>query len=468
MENRKKRAKFKMPHTYIIIGILLFVLTLLTYIIPAGTYERLEDPETGRTYVVQGSYEQIEQTPVSPFKMFMSVGEGMVDASDIIFFIFFAYAFVFLLIKTGAFYGFMGALIKKFKGAEKMIFPVFMVIFGISGSTFGLYEETYGLLPAFIGISIALGYDGLVGGAAVVLGTATGFAAATLNPFTIGIAQGIAELPIGSGIGFRIMCFIVFQGTAIWYLMRYAKKVKTDPSKSLVKDVNFSFSQGMDREKMESLPYTGKHKFIMSLFVLTIIILMYGTSQLGWYLSELSALFLIMTLIVGLVGGYRFSEIAEFFVEAVSDVIFGALVVGVARSLTIVMQSGNIIDTMVYYMSEGLAKVSVHFAAVGMLFVQNLLNFFIPSASGQAATSMPIMVPLADSIGMNRQIATLAYQFGDGFSNLFWPTVVATECGLMGVPIEKWYKFITPLFGIFLIIQIAFMVLAVMVNLGPF
>lgn len=468
MDNIRKRFQFKMPHTYIIIGIILVLLTLLTYIVPAGTYDRVEDPDTGRTYVVQDSYREIEQTPVSPFKMFMSIGEGMVEASDIIFFIFFAYGFVYLLIKTGAFYGFMGTLIRRFKGAEKMIFPVFMVIFGISGSTFGLYEETYGLLPAFMGIAIALGYDGLVGGAAVILGSATGFAAATLNPFTIGIAQGIAELPIGSGMLYRIICFIVFQGTAIWYLMRYANKVKNNPELSIVKDVNFNVSQGMTREKMEKLPYTAKHKFIMSLFIVTIAILMYGTSQLGWYLSELSALFLIMTIIVGLVGSYTFSEIAEFFVEAVSDVIFGALVVGVARSLTIVMQNGNIIDTIVYYMSEGLAKVSIHFAAVGMLFVQNILNFFIPSATGQAATSMPIMVPLADSIGMNRQIATLAFQFGDGFSNLFWPTVVATECGLMGIPIEKWYKFITPLFGIFMIIQIIFMVLSVVINYGPF
>lgn len=349
-----------------------------------------------------------------------------------------------------------------------MIFPIFMLIFGICGSTFGLYEETYGLIPAFIGIAIALGYDGLVGGAAVVLGTATGFAAATLNPFTIGIAQGIAELPIGSGIGFRIICFVVFQGMAIIYLMRYANKVKKDPSKSLVKGVKFNVADGMTREEMENLPFEGKHKLIILIFVLTIGILIYGTTVLGWYLSELSALFLIMMIVVGLVGGFNFSQIAGFFVEAVSDVVFGALVVGIARSLTIVMESGNIIDTIVFYMSNGLAKVSTSFASIGMVIVQNLINFFIPSGSGQAATSMPIMVPLADSIGLNRQIAVLAFQFGDGFSNMFWPTVVATECGLMGLPVEKWYKFMTPLFLLMVLAQFVMIVIATLINYGPF
>ena len=192
MSENTTRRKLTIPHTYVIIGIILVILTVLTYIVPAGTYERAVDPVLNRTMVVQGSFKYIEQTPVSPFHMFMAVVEGLVSTADIIFFIFFAYGFVYLLIKTGAFYGSLGSLIKKFHGKETMIFPIFMIVFGICGSTFGLYEETYGLLPAFMGISVALGYDALVGGAAVILGTATGFAAATLNPFTIGIAQGIA------------------------------------------------------------------------------------------------------------------------------------------------------------------------------------------------------------------------------------------------------------------------------------
>ena len=462
-QENTRRRKFTFPHTYVIIGIILVFVTILTYIVPAGQYERVED-ETGRLIVVSDSFSFIEQTPVSPGGMVMAIVEGMVQASDIIFFIFFAYGMVFMLIQTGAFFGGMGALIKRMRGKEWLIFPVFMALLGVCGSTFGLYEETYGLLPMFIGIGIALGYDGLVGGAAVVLGVATGFAAATLNPFTIGIAQGIAQVPIGSGIGLRIVCLILFEGLAIAYLMRYARRVKADPARSLVRGVVFSMDEGMSREEMEALPFRARQKVIIGLFLLTIVILIIGTTQFGWYLTELSALFLVMTFVIGLVGGYNLSQICGFLVKSTSEVVFGALAVGVARSLTIVMEQGNITDTVIYYMASFLQTLPRELAAIGMVVVQNLINFFIPSGSGQAAVAMPIMTPLADAVGLNRQIAVLAYQFGDGFSNMFWPTSVATECGLMGIPIQKWYKFMAPLFGLMVVLQIIMIVVAVTIN----
>lgn len=460
--NKQKRS-FKFPHTYVIIGAILVFVTILTYIIPAGQYQRVEDAD-GRMIVVSGSFEFIEQTPVSPADMVMSIVEGMVQASDIIFFIFFAYGMVFMLIQTGAFFGGMGALIKRMRGKEWLIFPVFMALLGVCGSTFGLYEESYGLLPIFIGIGIALGYDGLVGGAAVVLGVATGFAAATLNPFSIGVAQGIAQVPIGSGIGFRIICLVLFESLAIVYLLRYAHRVKSDPSRSVVRGVTFNVNEGMSREEMEALPFNIRQKIIIGLFLLTIAILIVGTTQFGWYLTELSSLFLVMTFVIGLVGGYSLSEICGFLVKSTSEVVFGALVAGIARSLGIVMGQGNITDTVIYYMASFLQNLPRELAAVGMVVVQNIMNFFIPAASGQAVVTMPIMTPLADELGLSRQIAVLAYQFGDGFSNMFWPTAVATQCGLMGIPIQKWYKFMAPLFGLMVLLQIIMIVIATMIN----
>lgn len=460
---KEKRKKFEFPHTYVIIGIILVFVTVLTYIIPAGQYQRVEDAD-GQMVVLSDSFEFIEQTPVGPGGMVMAIVEGMVQSADIIFFIFFAYGLVYMLIETGEFFGGMGALIKKMRGKEWLIFPVFMALLGVCGSTFGLYEETYGLLPMFIGIGIAMGYDGLVGGAAVVLGVATGFAAATLNPFTIGIAQGIAQVPPGSGLVFRIVCLILFEGLAIGYLIFYARRVKADPARSIVKDVTFSMDEGMSREQMEALPFTARQKGIIGLFVLTIGILVYGTTQLGWYLPQLSALFLVMSFVVGLVGGYNLSQVCVFLVKASSEVIFGALAVGVARSMSIVMEQGNITDTVIYYLTNMLQGLPREVAAVGMVLVQNIINFFIPSGSANAAVTMPIMAPLADSVGLSRQIAVLAYQFGDGFSNIFWPTSVATECGLMGIPIQKWYKFVTPLFGMILALQIIMIVIATMIN----
>lgn len=465
---QKQKKGFSIPHTYVLIGAILILLTVLTYLVPSGTYERSVDPVLNRTMVVANSFKYVAQTPVSIFKMFKAVIDGLVSATDIIFFIFFAYGYINILIGTGAFYGGLGTLIKKFNGRETMIFPIFMIIFGICGSTFGLYEETYGLLPAFMGISIALGYDALVGGAAIVVGTATGFAAATLNPFTIGIAQGIAEVPIGSGIGLRAIAFIAFQLTAIIYVMVYARKVRLHPEKSIVKDVKFNLSNGMTREELEELPFTNKHKLIMGLFLVTIGILVYGTTHYGWYLNELSTLFFIMMLITGLIGGYTLSDIAQHFLTSTSDVLFGAFAVGVARSLTIVMEDGQIIDTIINSMAATLSMLPKSIAAIGMVVVQNCINFFIPSGSGQAATSMPIMAPLADAIDLTRQTAVLAFQFGDGFSNLFWPTSSATLCGLMGLPINKWYRFITPLFLMMFILQIIFIVIAVVINYGPF
>lgn len=379
MEQTKKKKLLAVPHTYVIIGIILILVTLLTYIVPAGQYDRVMDEETGYEIIVNGSYHHVDQTPVGPFKMVQALANGMADASDIIFFCFFAYGLVYMLIKTGAFYGGIGALQRLMGGSQVLVFPVFMIFFGICGSTFGMYEEVYGLLPAFIGIAIAMGYDGLVGGAAVVLGVVTGFSAATLNPFTIGIAQGVAGLPIGSGVWFRIICLVLFEALAIWYLMRYARKVKKDPSLSVVKDVHFHTEEGMSKEKMAQLPFTIRHKIIILVFVATIVLLVYGTTQYGWYLSELSALFIISMFVVGLIGGFGPSEICKKFVEAAGEILFGAVVIGVARSLVLVMNDGNIIDSLVYYLSSALGNLPKGIAAVGMVIVQNILNFFIPS-----------------------------------------------------------------------------------------
>ncbi len=464
----KKKYNFKIPHTYIIIGIIIVFAMVLTWIVPAGQFDRTEDPDTGRTIVIPDSYHRVEQSPIGPFDLFIAIHQGMVESSDIIFFIFFAYGFVYMQIKTGAFDGAVGALLRKTSGKEKYIIPAFMILFGVCGSTFGMYEETYGLLPAFIGIAIALGYDGLVGGAIVVVGVATGFAAATFNPFTIGVAQGIAQLPLFSGYEFRAIIFVAFMALAIWYVMRYASKVKTNPELSIVKDVKFSVAEGRSRDELMNTSFTTRHKISMLLFIITIILIIFGTIKLGWYIGELAGLFIIMMIITGLVGGFNMDQIAECFVEAVSNVVFGALVVGLARAILVIMENGNIIDTVVYALANSVAGLSTWLAAEGMLIVQNLINFFIPSGSGQAATAMPIMSPLADMLGIKRQIAVLAFQFGDGFSNMFWPTAVATECGLMGLPIEKWYKFVTPLFGLMFLLQVIFIAIAVAIGFGPF
>ncbi len=281
------------------------------------------------------------------------------------------------------------------------------------------------------------------------------------------MAQKIAELPFGSGWQFRILIFLAFQLLAIFYVMRYAARVKSNPDLSVVKGVHFPMGEGVNETLIRDHPFTGRHQLSALCLVLTVLFVVVGTTQWGWYLDELAALFIVMMVVVGLINGYSLNRIAELFVEAVGRVALGALVVGVARSLTLVMTEGKIIHTVIYWASGVVADLSHSLAAVGMLVGQNLLNFFIPSGRGQAAASMPIMVPLADTLEIKRQVAVLAFQFGDGFSNLIWPTAVATECGLMGIPIQRWYRFMVPLFLLMFVLQVIFMLVAVAINFGP-
>lgn len=455
------KKKFKIPHSFIIIGSLLIFLCILSYIIPAGEYRRVFDEQAAQEVIVPGSYKTIANNPVTFFGMFKAIAQGMVDASPIIFFVFFAYGFVHMLVVSGALFRGVFSLRKTLKKQNYLFLPICMLLFGICGSTFGLYEEVYGLLPAFMGIAIALGYDALTGGAAVVLGVVTGFSAATLNPFTVGIAKEIAGLPLYEGLPFRIICFILFEGIVIIYLMRYATMVKKNPEKSIVKGINFSVDLNEANIDVENSTLETKHKLIILVFAITIGVMIYGTTSYGWYLEELSALFIIATFVLGFIAGYSPSEICEHFIDSSKDIIFGALIIGIARSLVIVMDESKIIDTLVYYLANHLEGKSPTISALGMLVAQNILNFFVPSGSGQAAISMPIMSNISDAVGLNREIAIFAYQFGDGFSNLFWPTVIATECGIMGISLDRWYKFMAPLFLILLIVQALLLVVAV-------
>jgi uncharacterized ion transporter superfamily protein YfcC len=440
----------------------------MTYVIPAGQFDRVEDPATGRNLVVADSFKLVEQSPVTPFSMFMSIMEGMVDAADIIFFTFFSYGFMCMLIRVGAFDAGVGALIRALKDKDKYILPILIWIFGLMGASFGMYEEAYGFIPVVMGIAIALGYDAITGAVVVMGSVALGFASAFVNPYTIAIAQTIAELPLFSGLFFRVIVFITTMSIFTFYVMRYANKIKENPKKSYVFGMDFAALSNLTKEEMINLELTARHKISLILFFLTIVTFVAGAIMYGWYLYELSAIFIIMMFVIGLVNNKSLSEICEIFIDISKNIIFGAFVIGIARSVLIVLQKGNIIDTVCFYLAQSMQNLTSTFAAIVMFFFQTILNFFIPSGSGQAATSMPIMVPLADLLGINRQIACLAFQFGDGFSNIFWPTQAAVDCAIAGITLDRWYKFFGPLYGILLIVQVVFMAIAVAINYGPF
>jgi uncharacterized ion transporter superfamily protein YfcC len=455
-----------MPHAYTIILGIVVVAMALTWVVPAGTFDRVHSEVLGRELVVPGSYKAVERSPVGPWGMVKALFEGMTEASDIIFFILIAYGYVFLLLKTGAIDALVGAMLRKLGNNDKLLIPAFMLLFGVAGSTFGMYEETYGLIPAFIAIAIALGYDGLVGGAIVFVGVATGFAAATINPFTVGIAQSISGVIPSSGLMiFRVVAWALFMALSISYTMWYANKVKKNPDASYVKGVTFRGLEGKSRDEVLALSFTTAHKLSLVGFVVLIVAIVVGVTAFGFYLTELAAFFLIAIAYTGLVNRMKPGRVAEIFIEGAGNAIFGALLVGLARSIEVVLTQANIIDTIVYALANGIQHFHRYFAAVGMLVVQNIVNFFIPSGSGQAVVMMPIMAPLSDVIGVSREVAITAYQFGDGFSNMFWPTAVATECGIMGIGMNRWYKFITPLFGMMFLLQAILITVALIIGL---
>ena len=462
---RKKTAtSFKMPHTYVIIFGMVLLTALLANIVPAGEFTRVLDEASGKMVVVADSFHYLPKTGCSLFEIFTSIQLGFIDAAQIIFFIVFAYAFVYMLLKNGTFDAVVGAVLRKIGNRVHLLIPICMIAFGILGSTIGLFEETYGLLPIFISIAIALGFDAIVGGSIVYIAVAVGFAAATINPFTIGIAQEVSQVPLFSGLVYRVFCFVIFMGISIIYVWRYAEKVRKHPEKSILAGENLNFREVGTKEELMKRDFTLTQKISGLCFIFTVVMLLIGTIKLGWYINEIAALFIIMMLVIGLVSRFTPSQIAQYFIEAAKDMMFGALIVGLSRAIPVIMDNAHIIDTIVYWLSTGLAQFQGIASAMGMLFVQNIINFFIPSGGGQAVVTMPILAPVSEMVGLSRQIAVLAFQFGDGFSNIFWPTSVFMMCGIMGLPVNKWYKFVTPLFGLLFIAEIVLLTIAVLIG----
>lgn len=442
-------------NSFVIIFLFMVLAMVLTYTIPAGSYDRYEN-SAGQTVIDPSSFHYKDQTPVSPFEMFVCVGQAFENSAGIIFCILFAYCFIGSLLKCGVFHAFFGRIIYRLKDKSRLLLPIIMISFGLMGSVAGLAEETFGMFPLCISLAIAMGYDRIVGSAIVYLAVFTGFASATFNPYTIGVAQAIAEVPIYSGLKFRIFCFVIFMGILIVYVMRYADKVKKHPEKSLLVDTPEK-DAGI---RLTDNKITVRQWLSVTVFVVILFFIIFGAIHWGWYLEEIIGLFLIGNIAVGFINGWGPSKIANEMVEIGSGCVFSMMVIGFSNAISVIMTNGGIIDTVVHGMAGLLKGTSGYFSAILMLVIQNILNFFIPSGPGQAAVSMPIMSSLADATGLSRQLAVLAFQFGDGFSNIFWPTMVCMMCGIIQVPIRKWYKFVTPLFGIMFIAQVVLICVA--------
>lgn len=439
---------------------IIIIIAIMTYIVPAGQYAYVDQ---GGTQVVDGSsFQYVKQSPVNPFRIFVAIQEGFLNGAQIIFLILFGYFWVYSVMQTGAFTAMINRLLSSKARDSKLFIPIVMLVFSLAGSTYGEFETVYGLIPIFVALAIALGYDALVGMCMSGMAVAVGFASATTNPFTIGIAQTFGDLPMFSGLWYRWIVFAVFYLVSMLLVMRYANKVKKDPTKSLIYGEDYS---AFKVETDADMKFTGKHKILMLGMVVTVVTIVYGSLQLGWYINEMSGVFIISGILSSIVGGKRAEGIATDLITSISEMTVAMVVVGLSRTILVIMQNGVIIDTVIHGMNSLMQGLPTWATGEMMLVVQNILNFFIPSGSGQAAAIMPIMIPLADLTELNRQIAVLAYQFGDGFSNLIWPTgACAIMCGIAKIPMGKWYKFFLPIFGIMFLLQSFFVILAVFIG----
>jgi uncharacterized ion transporter superfamily protein YfcC len=464
----KEKKKFSIPHTYVLLFSVIIFAGILTYILPAGEFERYEDPETGRELVNPQTFNTVESNPQNLFDMFMAIPKGMENSAYIIFFVFIVGGAFGIIQSTGVIDRGINVLIKKLNGKEIWAVPLFIILFSFTGAVMGLAEELIPFYPILAVLAIRMGFDSITGVSLVLVGAGAGFATAFMNPFTVGVAQGIADLPLFSGMGFRFIMFSVFILATIIYIVIYAKRVKANPSISVMYELDKQ--RNITEDTNEKAEFSLRHIIVLAVFIIGLLFISYGVLQLGWYIHELSAAFLIIGIICGLVGGLGINKTAGEFVKGAAGITFGALVIGVASGIIVVLEEGMVMDTIVYYLAESVASLPSYFAAIGMFFVQLILNFFIPSGSGQAAASMPVMVPVADIIGMTRQTSVIAFQLGDGITNVFNPTSAYFMAGLAlaGIPWEKWARWAWPLILMWIVLACIFLIIASMINLGPF
>lgn len=464
----KKKWKLKPPTTTALLMFMIVLVGLLTYIVPAGQYDRVMDEKTGRELIVADSFSYTEQTPVGIGAVLSSVFGGIVGAAEIIAFVFIVGGVFGVVVKSGAINAALAKLIARLKGRESLFIIIAMTAFAIGGATFGMAEETLPFVAIVLAATIAMGYDRIIAVAIVVVGVYAGYSAGPLNPFNVGIAQGIAELPLFSGIGLRTVLMIGGLVIAIHHTLRYAKKVKTDPKSGLLVG---EAAIETDALVLENTEMTSQHKWIMAVLGLSLVALVFGVLKYGWYLGEISALMLLMGIIVGMIAFKgSFNQFTDEFMKGAADMTAAALIIGLSRAILVVMEEGHIIDTLVYAVSVPLGSLHSVFAAWGMYFSQGLINFIIPSSTGQAAVVMPIMSSISDVIGINRQIAVQAFQSGDGYWNMITPThpVLMAALGIAAVPFGKWLRFAGPLVLKWTIWTMIILAVGVMIDWGPY
>jgi uncharacterized ion transporter superfamily protein YfcC len=459
----KQKKKWKTPHTFVILVAIIIIAAIATYLIPAGEFTRFKDAATGKTLVEAGSYHRIASNPLNPLLIPSVIYTGIVkSASTITFMLIIGGAFE-VITSTGALTALCKKLSKTFSKHKYAVIPVFLTLFSIFGFTMGMSSEVMIFVPIGITLALFLGLDKVTGTAMIALGAAVGFTAGILNPFNVGVAQDIAELPLFSGMAYRIVILVILLAATSAYIIIYAKKVAANPEKSVIygiqEDTEYTFEDVSDSISKSQIA-------VLVIMAAGFGILIYGLSKKGWYFEEMSGLFIFMGIACGLVSGYGPSRIAKEFGNGAKGIVVGCLIIGIARTVEVILSDAKILDTIVYGIVNIVNVMPGSIKAVGMFICQSLINCVIVSGTGQAAVTMPLMVPVSDLVGISRQTAVLAFQLGDGFSN----SVLPMSSSLMGylavskIPYSKWLKFMMPLFLIWTALGCLFMLGALIIG----
>lgn len=470
----RKKSSFKLPHTLVLIYLLVIAVYILSLLVPSGEFKREEKTFQGQTKLitVPGTYTEIEKKLLGPEWLLIAPIRGFEDGALIIILIFIFGGAFSVLGRTGAIESGIQRLALFFsrnQRSKKIVIPVLMVVFSLAGGVYGMAEESIPFVLIFIPLALSLGYDSIVGVAIPFLASAVGFAAAFFNPFTVGIAQGFSDLPLYSGLTYRLILWVIGTVIAIVFVVIYAEKIRKFPEKSPVYEIDKARDYSAAKVKSKDLPWGPAQKIIIWVLLGGIALLIYGILVESWYMEEIAALFLGIGLISGFIGRIPPSEIASSFIAGAKDVMNVTLIIAGGRAILIILNEASVLDTILKF-AAGIISAAPSIATAHMMFfTQAIINFFIHSGTAQAALTMPVMAPLSDLVGITRQTTVLAFQMCEVINPIL-PTSAVTM-GVLGVariPWEKWAKWFLPLMLILIVFSLISLVPPILMNWGPF
>ena len=460
---KKEKLHFKFPHSYVIIICVLLLACILTYIIPAGQFERYQN-ESGLTVVNPESFSYVANTPVAPWRIPELIMNSAAKNATTVFSIFMIGGAFGVVLATKAFEALTAKLARKFAGRETWLIPAFMLIFGLATTTMA-NNQFIGFAPIGVMIAMAFGFDAVVGCGMIALGGAIGFSTGTLNVNTTVIAQQIAELPAFSGIWLRCVSFAIFYVVTSVYLIRYAKKIKADPTKSVM--YGHSGTGVVEAKPLEEFTeMEGRHYRVLAVVVACFVWMIYGCVKYKWGLGKVSVVFIYMAIFSGLVYGFGPSRIASEYIKGMKNMTEPAIIIAMGCATTLILTEGGVLDTVVRSLAQMIGILPAILRAPGMYILQTITNFFIVAGNAQAAVTMPIMVPVADMVGVSRQTAVLAFNFGDGLSNYILPhsSALMGFIGMAGIPYDRWMRFMVKLFAIWALVAMVIVAFASVIN----